>query len=337
MEDTKEDDKADDDDDTCEEWERHEALHNDVQANRAHGRQVNSTSYLAADGDLEQQEGCKEKGLEGPVELVWEKGGSGLNFYTDYTFWKAQESGDFDEETTDDWDVDMSVYYDKETNHDKDAVDRFNMRRSDFLRSDRHSESVFKEPAAPQPDKRFRSSWASKAQKKGGIGAFQEHSKGIGERLMKRSGWKEGMGLGAKGSGIKESLDGEEDGQGPKDKKGFGFHGEKVVFAPPASRTAPRQPPPPPGQRISTAYTRPEYRDPVEGLERTNPPLYLKFRNHPVKFHSAGIIGGTYKSARSSSPITQGSSSTGAGTPSPMEIIRAYGSEDSVEDNQETN
>ncbi len=29
-------------------------------------------------------------------------------------FWKSQESGDFDEETTDDWDVDMSVYYEKE-------------------------------------------------------------------------------------------------------------------------------------------------------------------------------------------------------------------------------
>ena len=29
-----------DDYNTCEEWERHEALHNDVQANRVHGRQV---------------------------------------------------------------------------------------------------------------------------------------------------------------------------------------------------------------------------------------------------------------------------------------------------------
>ena len=32
-----------DDDDTCEEWERHEALHNDVQPNRAMGHQVNNT------------------------------------------------------------------------------------------------------------------------------------------------------------------------------------------------------------------------------------------------------------------------------------------------------
>ena len=31
-----------------------------------------------------------------------------------FKFWKSQESGDFDEETTDDWDVDMSVYYEKE-------------------------------------------------------------------------------------------------------------------------------------------------------------------------------------------------------------------------------
>ena len=30
----------DQDNDTCEEWERHEALHNDVQPNRAHGFQV---------------------------------------------------------------------------------------------------------------------------------------------------------------------------------------------------------------------------------------------------------------------------------------------------------
>jgi hypothetical protein len=35
-----------------------------------------------------------------------------------FQFWKAKE-GDFDEQTTDDWDVDMSVYYEKDTVHDK--------------------------------------------------------------------------------------------------------------------------------------------------------------------------------------------------------------------------
>jgi hypothetical protein len=36
----KADSGPEDDDDTCEEWERHEALHDDVQANRTIGRQV---------------------------------------------------------------------------------------------------------------------------------------------------------------------------------------------------------------------------------------------------------------------------------------------------------
>ena len=51
---------SDDDDDTCEEWERHEALHNDVTS----------------------QERSKERLFEEEIELKWEKGGSGLVFYT---------------------------------------------------------------------------------------------------------------------------------------------------------------------------------------------------------------------------------------------------------------
>jgi len=88
-----------DDNDTCEEWERHEALHNDVQANRTNHDQVQSSSYLAESGDLEQQEGTKEKAFEEEIELVWEKGRSGLNFYTDAQYWKSLE-GDFDERNT---------------------------------------------------------------------------------------------------------------------------------------------------------------------------------------------------------------------------------------------
>ena len=70
------------DNDTCEEWERHEALHNDVEARRVINNQTESTSYMAADADLEQQPGTKERLFEEEIELVWEKGGSGLNFYT---------------------------------------------------------------------------------------------------------------------------------------------------------------------------------------------------------------------------------------------------------------
>lgn len=77
-----------DDDSEAEEWDRHESLHNDVTS----------------------QERTKERLFEEDIELKWEKGGSGLVFYTDAAFWKQQEEPDFDEETADDWDVDMEIY-----------------------------------------------------------------------------------------------------------------------------------------------------------------------------------------------------------------------------------
>ena len=81
--------EADDDDDSdVEEWDRHESLHNDVTS----------------------QERTKERLFEEDIELKWEKGGSGLVFYTDAAFWKEQEEPTFDEETADDWDVDMEIY-----------------------------------------------------------------------------------------------------------------------------------------------------------------------------------------------------------------------------------
>ena len=59
------------DDDRCEEWERHEALHEDVTS----------------------QERCKERLFEEEIELKWEKGGSGLVFYTDAQYWQEEEGG----------------------------------------------------------------------------------------------------------------------------------------------------------------------------------------------------------------------------------------------------
>lgn len=59
------------DDDRCEEWERHEALHEDVTS----------------------QERSKERLYEEEIELKWEKGGSGLVFYTDAQYWQEEEEG----------------------------------------------------------------------------------------------------------------------------------------------------------------------------------------------------------------------------------------------------
>ena len=70
-----------------EDWERHEALHDDV----------------------DSQGRTKERLFENKIELKWEKGGSGLVFYTDAAYWDSL-SGDFDEQTADDWDIDMGIY-----------------------------------------------------------------------------------------------------------------------------------------------------------------------------------------------------------------------------------
>jgi hypothetical protein len=62
-----------------------------------------------------------------PLQVVWEKGGPGLVWYTDAFYWDQQEP-DTDEKWADDWDVDMSIYYDP-TAGDKDSRDMADIRR----------------------------------------------------------------------------------------------------------------------------------------------------------------------------------------------------------------
>lgn len=61
----------DDDDDTCEEWERYESLHDDVT----------------------KQNRTEERLFEEEMEIVWDKGSSGLVFYTDAAYWDAMKGG----------------------------------------------------------------------------------------------------------------------------------------------------------------------------------------------------------------------------------------------------
>ncbi|XP_041273629.1 G patch domain-containing protein 3 [Onychostruthus taczanowskii] len=214
-----------DDDDTCEEWQRHAALHEDVT----------------------QQERARERLFEEEIELKWEKGGSGLVFYTDAQFWQEQD-GDFDEQTADDWDVDMSIYYDKDGG-DKDARDSVRMWLEQRLRAGLEDGSV-----AGQH-----------------IGTFERHTKGFGRKVLEQQGWTEGLGLGSSNSGMAEALDNE--GQNPRCKRGLGYHGEKLPTF--VRRKKPR------GDSsvvISTIYDEPEPQDMGDQLLRRQPPTAMKYR-----------------------------------------------------------
>ncbi|NXO64933.1 GPTC3 protein, partial [Phainopepla nitens] len=214
-----------DDNDTCEEWERHAALHEDVT----------------------QQERTRERLFEEEIELKWEKGGSGLVFYTDAQFWQEQD-GDFDEQTADDWDVDTSVYYDRAAG-DKDARDAVQMWLEQRLRDGLEDGSV-----AGQH-----------------IGTFERHTKGFGRKVLEQQGWTEGLGLGSSNSGMAEALDNE--GQNPRCKRGLGYHGEKLPTF--IRRKKPR------GDSsvvISTIYDDPEPQDTGDQLLRRQPPTAMKYR-----------------------------------------------------------
>ncbi|XP_053867476.1 G patch domain-containing protein 3 [Malaclemys terrapin pileata] len=216
---------SDDDDDRCEEWERHEALHEDVTT----------------------QERAEERLYEEEIELKWEKGGSGLVFYTDAQYWQ-EEQGDFDEQTADDWDVDMSIYYDKDGG-DKDARDAVQMRLEQRLRDGLEDGSVSGQQ----------------------IGTFEKYTKGIGRKVLERQGWMEGRGLGSSNSGMAEALDNE--GQHPKCKRGLGYHGEKLqTFSKPKK---PRRDGP---ILISTIYDEPQSVDIGDQLLRRQLPTAMKYR-----------------------------------------------------------
>ncbi|NXY09250.1 GPTC3 protein, partial [Pteruthius melanotis] len=224
-EEEEEESHSDDDQDRCEEWERHEALHEDVT----------------------QQERARERLFEEEIELKWEKGGSGLVFYTDAQFWQ-QEDGDFDEQTADDWDVDMSIYYDK-GGGDKDARDSVQMRLERRLRDGLEDGSVAEQR----------------------LGTFERHTKGFGRKVLEQQGWTEGQGLGSRNSGMAEALDNE--GQNPRCKRGLGYHGEKLPTF--IRKKKPR------GDTsvvISTIYDDPEPQDTGDQLLRRQPPTAMKYR-----------------------------------------------------------
>ncbi|OWF42234.1 G patch domain-containing protein 3 [Mizuhopecten yessoensis] len=241
------------DNDTCEEWERHEATNDDPS----------------------NQERNSDRLFEEEIELKWEKGGSGLVFYTDAQYWKQLE-GDFDEQTTDDLDVDMSIYYEKGAG-DKDARDYVTMRqetrrRDGVEQTDRFSAGIAKRRSS---NMKHCSSVASK------IGKFEQHTKGFGRKILTQQGWNEGEGLGSSKIGIAEALGSE--GQAPKDKTGFGYRGERLLKTRDLKHKKPQE-----ERLISTKYDDPSETDPVDPLLRRSHHYHISHRHsHHVAFTAA--------------------------------------------------
>ncbi|VDK47840.1 unnamed protein product, partial [Cylicostephanus goldi] len=195
---------ADDDDDQCEEWERHEALHDDVT----------------------EQDRTKPRKYEEEMEIVWEKGGPGLVWYTDKNYWDEREKGtDCDWAWADDWDVDYSVYYEGKLAASKDARDAVEMREDEAKRSGKLNDSVFtkKNNRALRNERKRRNSGSD-------VIDIEQYSKGVGSKILGRMGWKPGAGLGRTQQGRVHpvAIQLEEDGQIGSEKKGFGYHGEKM-------------------------------------------------------------------------------------------------------------
>uniref|UniRef100_A0A0N5B0J8 G-patch domain-containing protein n=1 Tax=Syphacia muris TaxID=451379 RepID=A0A0N5B0J8_9BILA len=196
-------DDNDDDSDECEEWDRHEALHDDVT----------------------EQDRTKPKKYEEELEIVWEKGGPGLVWYTDTFYWNQTEQGtDTDWKWADDWDVDYSVYYDK-PGCSFDAKQALEIREYEKLRNGEVTKSVFQKKRESVRKRRYSDS-ASESQP---FGYFEKYTKGIGSKW----GWESGKGLGKHGTGKVNtaSLEIEEAGssQFSGQRSGFGYHGEKMV------------------------------------------------------------------------------------------------------------
>lgn len=204
-------------------------------------------------------------------------GGPGIVWYTDALFWD-QQRGSFDERTSDDWDVDMEGYYEPGAG-DKDAQDLINMRRSERVRNGLETVSVIKKNVQGNtPErKKVRIQLGGSTNEKGKIGEFEKYTRGIGRKVMEKCGWKDGDGLGKTIKGIPDALDSE--GQGPADKRGFGFYGEKIELGNQKKKRREFKDYDIEAEDrivIGTIYDKPEDLDIPDQLKRRNAPTFIK-------------------------------------------------------------
>ena len=128
-------------------------------------------------------------------------------------------------------------------------------------------ESVFKKPRVGLSKHSARSSFPKNAD---AVGPFEQHTRGIGRRLMERQGWSDGAGLGKSQKGIAKPI--ESEGQKPWERKGLGYFGEKIPrFGSSSSKKSKNV-------GIATIYDHPSDTDPPESLLQRNEATSMKYR-----------------------------------------------------------
>lgn len=179
--------------------------------------------------------------------MTWDKGSSGLVFYTDAQYWHSLKSDE--ERNCDDWDVDMSIHY-RDARPDLDSAQLLEMKEENDLRTGSSKQkSVFKKRwpktyirnelavksgKVNQTDvtKTFKvpfplfvkdsgSSVVGSSKKKCPRKKDEFAGNEFARKQMQKHGWEKGQGLGINNRGIKRALDGETDGQ--TDRAGLGY------------------------------------------------------------------------------------------------------------------
>ncbi|KAF0989095.1 hypothetical protein HZS_3582 [Henneguya salminicola] len=171
----------------CEDWERHIQLHDDV--------------------DSQQRTG--ERAYECEKEIVWEKGSSGLVHYTDVLYWNEKAGKNvFDEDTVDDWDIDMSIYTDPSV-ADRDARELLLMREIEAARKEKDICPTAFSISKNKPASSNHIFYAS----------FEKHTKGFGSEQLSKYGWEKGKPIGTRG--LIEPI--QDSSRNPHDKTGLGY------------------------------------------------------------------------------------------------------------------
>jgi hypothetical protein len=152
--------------DDAEDWERHLSLHGDQHVRNREAPHLYET----------------------PQEVVWEKGGSGLVFWTDHVHWDEMQ-GEWEDKEADALDVDVEEH----EQLDRDAAVRAYV-------SDTRQRRL--EQQRRQPSRKGTASWRTQP-----FGFFERHTTGFGSRLLRRLGWQQSRGLGKRLRGIVEPIE----------------------------------------------------------------------------------------------------------------------------------